>query len=126
MVTPAGQIPVSLIAKVCHEANRAYCAALGDFSQLPWEQAPAWQRDSAVLGVALIVDHPETTPEQSHENWMAQKRADGWVWGPVKDPDAKTHPCLVPYADLPAEQRAKDYIFGAIVRALLELEKGNG
>jgi len=27
------------IAKVCHEANRAYCESIGDNSQLSWEDA---------------------------------------------------------------------------------------
>lgn len=33
------------IAKVCHEANKAYCETLGDYSQPEWEAAPAWQKD---------------------------------------------------------------------------------
>jgi hypothetical protein len=36
----------------------------------------------------------------------------------VKNPDAKEHPCFVPYDELPAEQRTKDYLFQAVVRAL--------
>ncbi len=32
------------IAKVCHEANRAYCQTIGDNSQLAWEQAEEWQQ----------------------------------------------------------------------------------
>ncbi len=39
------------IARVAHEVNRAYCQALGDNSQPAWEDAPQWQRDSAMLGV---------------------------------------------------------------------------
>lgn len=39
------------IARVVHEVNRAYCEALGDTSQPKWEDAPQWQRDSAMLGV---------------------------------------------------------------------------
>ena len=46
---------------------------------------------------------------------MMQKTAEGWSWGPVKDPERKQHPCMVPYDQLPQEQRAKDYIFRAIV-----------
>jgi hypothetical protein len=38
----------SNIAKVCHEANRAYCQTISDNSQLPWEQAKEWQRASAI------------------------------------------------------------------------------
>lgn len=107
-----------LIAEVCHEANRGYCAALGDDSQLPWADAPEWQKESARKGVQFIIDNPDAGPSASHESWLAEKEATGWKYGPVKDAEAKTHPCFVPYDDLPVEQRAKDYIFGAIVRAM--------
>jgi hypothetical protein len=108
------------VAKTCHEANRAYCKAIGDNSQPAWEDAPDWQKSSAVKGVKFIWDNPDASPSASHESWLAEKEAAGWVYGPVKDPDATppTHPCFVPYDELPVEQRAKDYIFGAIVRAL--------
>ena len=107
------------VAKICHEANRAYCAALGDHSQLSWEEAPAWQRDSAVKGVKFIRENPDASPSASHESWLAEKTAGGWSYGAVKDPIKKEHPCFVPYNELPTEQKAKDYIFGAIVRAAL-------
>ena len=32
---------------------------------------------------------------------------DGWVWGPARDDAKKQHPCLVPYEELPEEE--KDY-----------------
>lgn len=104
------------IARICHEANRSYCETLGDYSQPPWESAPDWQKDSARAGVRLHLagDHG---PEKSHESWMAQKVADGWTYGPVKDPAAKTHPCLVPYDQLPVEQQLKDHLFRAVVHA---------
>jgi hypothetical protein len=106
------------IAKVCHEVNRAYCEAFGDHSQPAWEEAPSWQRDSALLGVKLHTEHPESGPEQSHESWLAQKVAEGWVYGPVKDPAKKEHPCMVPFNELPTHQQAKDFIFRAVVHAL--------
>lgn len=105
------------IARTCHEANRAYCAALGDLSQPSWEEAPQWQKDSAVAGVRFHIANPGAGPEASHESWLAQKEADGWVYGEEKDAEAKTHPCMVPFAELPQEQQAKDYIFRAIVHA---------
>jgi hypothetical protein len=109
-------IAIEQIARICHEANRGYCIVLGDNSQPSWDDAPGWQRESAVLGVKLHIsgDHG---PEASHKSWMDQKVTDGWVYGAVKDPVAKTHPCLVPFDQLPKEQQAKDYIFRAIVLA---------
>lgn len=107
------------IARVCHEVNRAYCASLGDHSQPAWEDAPQWQRDSAIAGVVFIESNPDAKPSASHESWLAQKTADGWKYGAVKNAETKEHPCFVPYDELPVEQKAKDYIFGAVVRSLL-------
>lgn len=107
-----------MIARVAHEINRAYCESLGDDSQVPWREAPQWQKDSAIEGVRMHLSNPQATPEDSHKRWLAKKEADGWVWGEVKDADAKTHPCMVPFDQLPQAQQSKDYIFRAVVHAL--------
>lgn len=106
------------IARVAHEANRAYCEAMGDHSQVEWKEAPFWQRESCINGVKFHLENPGTTPEMSHKNWLAQKQREGWKWGPEKDEQKKEHPCFQDYQDLPAEQKAKDYIFTAIVSQL--------
>lgn len=108
------------VARVCHEVNRAYCQALGDNSQPKWEDAPTWQTLSAVNGVSFHATHLDAGPEASHVNWMREKVDAGWVYGDVKDEAKKTHPCIVPFAQLPKEQQAKDYIFRAIVHALMK------
>jgi hypothetical protein len=109
-------VAVETCAIAAHEVNRAYCAALGDVSQPRWEDAPDWQKDSARKGVHGAL--AGNTPEQSHASWAVEKEATGWVWGPVKDPVAKTHPCLVPYSELPPAQRAKDELYLSTVRAM--------
>lgn len=119
VVESPSYMQIEAIAIVCHEANRAYCeAVMNDQSQKAWNDAPMWQRDSARKGVAAILSGEVTRPEQSHESWLAEKRAEGWQYGPVKDPEAKLHPCFVPYEALPVLQRYKDHLFLAIVRAL--------
>lgn len=102
------------IAEAAHEINRAYCKSLGDESQPAWADAPKWQKDSAIKGVEAHLKK-KLTPQQSHEAWMAEKIVDGWVYGPVKLPDVREHPCIVPYSMLPKEQKAKDYLFAAVV-----------
>lgn len=109
---------VEKIAKVCHEVNRAYCDSLGDNSQPRWEDAPEWMRQSAIAGVKHHVANPETTPQGSHEVWLEHKRADGWKFGPVKDAEKKEHPCFLPYSELKESDKAKDYIFRAVVKQL--------
>ena len=106
------------IAECCHEANRAYCAAFGDWSHPMWADAPDWQKDSIISGVSFHQANPDAGPAASHENWMKQKIADGWTYGLVKDADKKEHPCFMPYDGLPPEQQAKDFIFCAIVKTL--------
>ena len=108
---------IEVIARVCHEVNRAYCQALGDMSQPAWEDAPEWQRVSARMGVDLHLSG-DFGPEASHIGWMQQKLAEGWKYGPVKDPEKKEHPCMVPFDQLPREQQAKDFIFRSVVHAL--------
>lgn len=104
------------VAKFCHNINKAYCESLGDTSQLSWDKAPSWQKESAINGVKYHLDNKDSKPSDSHENWMKEKVQNGWVYGEKKDLAKKTHPCIVPYEQLPQEQKAKDYIFLAIVR----------
>lgn len=111
-------VDVEAIARVAHEVNRAYCQALGDDSQSPWDEAPRWQRQSAIDGVKFHLANPDAGPEASHENWLRDKVADGWKYGLTKNPETKEHPCMVPFDQLPREQQAKDYLFRAVVRAL--------
>lgn len=109
------------LAAVCHAANKVFCDYIGDNSQPPWEDAPDWQKKSAVTGVRFAVLNPDVTPEKMHESWFAEKVADGWKYGPVKDEKAKTHPCMLPYEKLPPEQQAKDNLFKSICLALRPL-----
>jgi hypothetical protein len=106
------------IAQVAHEINRSYCLAIGDNSQQSWEEAPDWQRSSAINGVNFHLENPEAPPSASHESWLKQKEEEGWKYGPVKNPETKEHPCYVPYDQLPVEQKAKDYLFKQVVHSL--------
>ena len=106
------------IARIAHQVNKAYCESIGDSSQVDWEDAPDWQKSSAVDGVRLHIRHPETTAAESHESWLKFKLGQGWKYGPIKDVAKLEHPCIVPYDDLPEEQRVKDRLFKAVISSL--------
>jgi RyR domain len=107
---------IDFIARICHEANREIQLATGDPAPSPpWKEAAEWQKASALEGVIHALDGK--SPEELHDEWRKFKYADGWVYGIHKDPELKTHPCLVPYDELAPEQRLKDNIFLAIVRS---------
>lgn len=115
---------VGKVAAIAHETNRAYCNAIGDTSQMAWADAPPWQQKSAIAGVRFTILHPNAGPAASHESWLAEKAADGWQYGLVKDPVAKRHPCFTSYDLLPLEQRVKDHIFQAVVRSVVAQFRG--
>ena len=43
------------IARIAHEVNRVYCLTIGDKSQPRWEDAPQWQKESAINGVEYLL-----------------------------------------------------------------------
>lgn len=102
-------------ACMAHEANKAYCESIGDTSQLHWDDAPEWQKESARNGVRFHLANPNAPASASHENWFNEKLQQGWGYGPTKDPANKRHPCMVPFDELPIEQRIKDHIFRSVV-----------
>lgn len=105
------------IARICHEACRALQYVQEDPApSVPWDCESAETRAVAVEGVRAA--RQGITPRESHEDWMRAKQAQGWAYGPEKDPERRTHPNLVPYDDLPPAQRDKDQMFLAITAAL--------
>ncbi len=104
------------IAEVCHEANRALQRIQGEIVNFPWESTSQVMRDSIISGVEGI--EGGNSPAESHAAWLAHKEAEGWSYGPVKDFATKTHPCFLPYRQLPPDQKVKDSLFSSIVLAL--------
>jgi len=52
--------------------------------------------------------------EQLHEDWVKAYEKNGWQYGPVRDREKRTHPDMVPFADLGQLERDKDYVFVAL------------
>jgi len=111
-------VAVSVIAATCHEVNRAYCEAIGDFTIKPWETTDSAIKQNAYNGVMFRLANPLSSPQDMHANWVKDKVKAGWVYGEVKDAEKLTHPCIVPYAKLPESQRIKDNLFMGVVDSL--------
>src|SRR3982751_2490853 len=107
------------IAEIAHEANRALQGILNDPAvpvAPPWSQFPEEERQGVISGVKA--GRYGASPEVLHEKWMNEKLADGWTLGETKDVEAKTHPLLVPFDQLPPGDRAKDYLFAGVCAAM--------
>lgn len=105
-----------IAARAAHDVNNAYCRAIGDAPSPEWDDMTEAQRAGVIEGAAHAL--AGGSPEKSHELWMQTRIDEGWLYGEVKDFEKKTSPCLVPYAELPEAQRAKDAIFQAVVRSV--------
>jgi hypothetical protein len=114
----ADRMTIEHIAKIAHQANKAYCESIGDMSQKDWEDADLDTKSSKVTGVNFALINPDATPESQHQAWYKHKEADGWRYGPVKNVEDREHPCMLPYDMLPKDQRLKDALFQAVVKSL--------
>lgn len=107
---------IEAIAAACHQQNRIWCLAHHDESQKLWLDESSEQKDCVIAGVKGAL--AGNSPEQSHESWLEYKRNEGWSYGPEKDAALKTHPCMLPYGDLPEEHKIKDTFFVETVQQL--------
>jgi hypothetical protein len=112
---------VEKISKVCHETNRAFCESIGDNTQPTWENAEDWQIKATINGVMFHLENHDAKPDHSHNDWVRTKVEDGWVYGEIKDPVKKTHPCIVKFSKLPIEQQIKDFLFKSVVDSMRNL-----
>ena len=100
-------------ARLAHEALRRWRRWMREPELPRWEFAPRWMHESTLAMVAHVIDG--RGPADLHELWMRHKLAAGWKLG-ERDADARTHPDLVPYTELPLASRIKDSIMLAEVR----------
>lgn len=55
-----------------------------------------------------LEDLVEQVAQNVHEVWAQARMSQGWTWGPKHNDDLKTHPSLVPYDELPEEEKQYD------------------
>lgn len=114
-------VNVERVAEACHNALREISITMGQDAPPVWEDAEAWMHETTKGVLMDLMANPTMTPRQIHDTWCLQKMADGWVYGPVKDQEKKTHPCLVPYMQLPLGERFKDVMFRMVATTHLSI-----
>lgn len=102
------------IARTVHEAVRAWNAAHDKTPLAPWPQAPDWMKSSTMESVLWVLENPDASVSDQHDQWVEQRRRDGWTYGNTRDEALKTHPQIIPFEELSDFERKKD----AIVRSL--------
>lgn len=99
-----------------YEAARMQAAAVG----APVIPEPWMYREAAFQEQFRDVIERQCGParrvdaEELHNDWWRKYEEMGWVYGPVRDPVAKTHPDMVPFDELDPRERDKDAVFIAL------------
>lgn len=72
--------------------------------------------DCPVLPEQLI----EQVARNVHDQWVQERRRQGWTWGEHRDDDKKEHPGIVPYDMLTNDEKEIDRVtVRAVISALL-------
>ncbi|HBZ96064.1 MAG TPA: hypothetical protein DEO91_20950 [Pseudomonas sp.] len=111
---------VIVIAGAAHALIASISQEFGD-TAVAWEDAGEGYQQGIIAGVTAYFENPDLTPELEHQKWVEAKQADGWVHGDAIDTTPKTHPLLLPFAELPVEHRVKAAILHAAVHELKDL-----
>jgi tetratricopeptide (TPR) repeat protein len=69
---------------------------------------PAPRDNSHIRLASQLTDLVEVLARNNHELWAKRRIAEGWNYGPQRSDEAKRTPLLVPYEDLPEEEKEYD------------------
>ena len=96
-----------------YEAARLENEAAGrPINPEPWASRDAGFRANMIKAVdRQCGDGKLTSPEALHDAWVEAYLHLGWKYGPERDPEAKTHPDMVPFNELPRLEQEKDWVF---------------
>lgn len=96
-------------------ARLAAIAARAPIIPAPWsEREDAFRSQFRHVIERQCGEQRSHSPEELHGSWMQAYFAMGWVYGPEYSRENKTHPDLVPYAQLGQLERDKDAVFAAL------------
>ena len=103
-------------AEFVYEGARLAARAAGaPIVPAPWEEREQSFRDQFLRVIERQCGEQRSrSPEELHGSWMQSYFSMGWVYGEAYDREKKTHPDLVPYADLGQLERDKDAVFVAL------------
>lgn len=104
------------IARIVVNTNADYSNALGEQIAY-WDETSTEVKNSIIRGVISALRY-DPTPEQNHQNFLDDRMKDGWTYGPEKNVELKQHPDLLPFEQLPTDQKAKNFIFLSLVKSL--------
>ena len=110
-----------ILAESCYEATKVISEQILSEEKKEWKLVDSDDKAKLLNAVNRAIEKRITDPSVSHGEWITDMIKDGWQYGEKYDEVKKTHPCMIPYDQLPVGQQTKDYIFLAILKPFYNL-----
>ena len=105
--TEASQLPYADLPEHFKEQNRANVRDIqAKLQHLGYVMVPAQGSEARF---SFSAEEIETMAVMEHERYLKAKIEAGWTWGPESDSAKKVNKALVPWEELPQEERKKDH-----------------
>ena len=122
--------PWEALPEDLREANRALAADIPNKLLLMGYELTSG-RGIAPSALSLTEEQIEQQAMREHDRWLNERVGSGWTYAPVRDNVRKHHPSIVPWEELPEEEKKKDrtavlMMSGLIERAGLKLRRRSG
>lgn len=112
---------IDKIACVAYTAIRTWCIRTKQEVSPEWTDLPDDYADHIKIVVArAFADMKTPSAKQLHERCLKDGKTAGWGYGAQVDREKKLHPDILPWEQMTMDQRMKDHIFSAVIRAFLE------
>lgn len=114
---------IEQVAKVCYECTRVFLYEATTGHPTYWDSLAKDQKEDMVESIKWRMSNPEATAVGLHDEWVAYKKTNGWVYGDYYSSYAKESPLLIPYLSLPRVNKIKLALFLAAADVLIPLMK---
>ena len=90
-----------------------------DLPQWEWARANYVSTERLRHGMMLRDANGPGLPYDAARNmWLRQMEADGWRYGPVGSVENKEHPWMIPYEDLPVDEKIRHRLRAGVADAM--------
>jgi hypothetical protein len=111
-------ISTTQIAKTAHAVHVTFCNEMIIATQPAWDEISEEHRQVIISSVDKIVMGEITSKVESHNNFVAMKKSQGWRYGQYNS-DYKLNPRLVPFEELTLMDRIKESLFFETVKSFI-------
>lgn len=109
-------IKIINIAKECHLKNNELMLMNGEVPLTDdWYGLDDHTKNMSIKSVIKILNNPEITAKDLHDEWISNKIKDGWIYGEEKNLELKTHPSIIDFESLNDIDKLKDQYFIDVV-----------